>query len=264
MHRLMLPFVSLFVLVSCVSPPGLPYPAFIRTDDLADVFLAPLPGVRAKRYAEDYPTQTGRYRVDVPPDWSGTSGGMPQAALELFVLEGELEVGDMKLIPGGYAYLPSGSLGFRLASASGARLLLFMSAEPAGTVIQSPLILDGVEASWRETAPGVSIRVLRFDPGSGARTWLRRTTTQATPVWRTSSVTREAYLVSGAHTMSECVNGDVRTGDYGPGGYFRRPPNTSYGGGDTAVARESIWFLRELSAGRVVETGACVGAEVAE
>ena len=266
MRLLTLPFVSLFLLLaSCAStPPRLPYPAFIQTDDLSDVFMATLPGVRAKRYAEDYATQTGRYRIDVPADWSGTSGGMPQAALELFVLEGELEVGDLKLIPGGYAYLPSGSLGFRLASASGARMLFFMSAEPPSAVIRSPLILDGVEASWQEIAPGVSTRVLRFDPGSGARSWLLRTTAEAAPEWETSSVAREGYLVSGTHTMSECHNGEERTGDYRPGGYFLRPPNTIYGGGDTTVARESVWFLRELSSGSVVETGACIATAVAE
>ena len=266
MRHPILPLISLLVLLaSCASSkPRLPYAAFIQTDELSDVFMATLPGVRAKRYAEDYSTQTGRYRIDVPPDWSGTSGGMPHAALELFVLEGELEVGDMKLIPGGYAYLPSGSLGFRLASATGARMLYFMSAEPPSAVIRSPLILDGVEASWQDVAPGVSTRVLRFDPGSGARTWLLRTTAEATPVWETSSVAREGYLVSGTQTMSECFDGEAQTGDYVPGGYFLRPANTIYGGGETSVARESVWFLRELSSGSVVETGACIATEVVE
>ncbi len=264
MRYLIPPLVALLTLLgSCASsPPKLPYPAFIQTDDLSDVFMATLPGVRAKRYAEDYATQTGRYRIDVPADWSGTSGGMPQAALEIFVLEGELEVGDMKLIPGGYAYLPSGSLGFRLRSNSGARMLFFMSTESPSAVIRSPLILDGVESTWQPMAPGLSSRVLRFDPGSGARTWLLRTTAEAVPEWETSSVAREGYLVSGAHTMSECQNGEARTGEYRPGGYFLRPPNTIYGGGDTAVAGESVWFLRELSGGSIVSTGACIATEV--
>lgn len=250
-------------LTGCASSPSsVPYPAFIQTDDLSDVFMATLPGVRAKRYAEDYATRTGRYRVDLPADWTGSSGGMPDAALEIYVLAGEMTVGDIKLIPGGYAYLPSGSLGFRLASSSGARVLYFMSAEDPAGVIRAPLILDGVMADWEDVAPGQSIRVLRHDPGSGARTWLLRTTAEATPEWQSVSAAREGYLVSGSQTMSECFEGKESKGSYEPGGYFLRPPNTIYGGGETKVENETIWFLREMSSGTVVVTGACIETSV--
>lgn len=252
-------------LAGCASSPsGLPYPAYIQTDDLPDVFMATLPGVRAKRYAEDYTTRTGRYRVDLPPEWTGSSAGTPNAALELFVLAGELMVGDVKLIPGGYAYLPSGSLGFRLSSNPGARILYFMSAEDPSSVIRAPIILDGVMESWEDTAPGRSIRVLRYDPGSGARTWLLRTTAEAELEWQSASTIREGYLVSGAQTMSECFEGKARTGNYKPGGYFLRPANTIYGGGDTSVERETVWFLRESSRGSVVVTGDCIDTSAAD
>ena len=240
-------------LYGCASTPSnLPYPAFIQTDDLPDVFMGALPGVRAKRYAEDQTSRTGRYRVDLPADWTGSSAGTPDAALELFVLDGELIVGDMKLIPGGYAYLPSGSLGFRLAAPQGARILYFTSAEAPSNVIRSPLIMDGVVANWEEVAPGQSIIMLRNDPGSGARTWLLRTTPDATPEWQRVSTAREGYLVVGSQTMSECVDGKARTGTYAPGGYFLRPANAIFGGGDTKAETESIWFLREVSEGTVV------------
>ncbi len=253
------------ILSGCASTPSnLPYPSFVQTDDLPDVFMATLPGVRAKRYAEDQANRTGRYRVDLPQEWTGSSAGTPDAALELFVIAGELVVGDIKLIPGGYAYLPSGSLGFRLASPSGARILYFMSAEDPTGVIRSPLIMDGVEANWEETAPGQSMIVLRNDPGSGARTWLLRTTSEATPEWEISSTAREGYLVSGVQTMSECFEGNEKTGTYRPGGYFLRPENTIYGGGNTAVESETIWFLREVSAGVVTKTGACIETVAAD
>ncbi|MEE4164087.1 MAG: hypothetical protein V2I25_16405, partial [Woeseiaceae bacterium] len=103
LYVLLLPLLA----IGCSStPPRLPYPAFVQTDELPDVFMAALPGVRAKRYAEDYAARTGRFRVDLPADWSGSSSGTPDGVLEIFVLEGELTVGDVKLIPGGYAYLP--------------------------------------------------------------------------------------------------------------------------------------------------------------
>ncbi len=252
-------------LLGCASTPSnMPYPAFIQTDDLPDVFMATLPGVRAKRYAEDYATRTGRYRVDLPAEWTGSSAGTPDAALELFVLAGELVVGDIKLIPGGYAYLPSGSLGFRLSSPQGARILYFMSAEDPTGVIRSPLIMDGVDMDWEDISPGKSTLVLRSDPGSGARTWLLRTTNEAEATWQVSSALREGYLVSGRQTMTECVDGRERSGDYQPGGYFLRPANTIFGGGDTSVDTESIWFLREVSTASVVETGSCIATDVTD
>ncbi len=239
------------------STPTLPYPAFVETDELPDVFMAMLPGVRAKRYSENAAERTGRYRVDLPADWTGTSGGVAQAALEIFVIAGELTVGDMKLIPGGYAYLPSGGLGFRLASSQGARILYMVGAEDPSAVIRSPIISDGVAPEWTEERPGVETRILRQDPGSGATTWLVRVSPAAEHEWRQSRTAREAYLVSGAMTVSECFEGKARSGTYTPGGYFLRPANTVFGGGDTAALRVSTWFQREVNAGGEVPVEAC-------
>ena len=112
----------------CASgPPELPYPAFMQVDELNDVFVASLPGVRAKQLAGDPMTRRSSKRIDLPADWSGTSGGAPGRSLEIFVLQGGLTIADLELGPGGYAFLPSGSLGFNLSSPSGARILYFLN-----------------------------------------------------------------------------------------------------------------------------------------
>ena len=176
---LLIGIVTAALVAGCAaSTPKLPYPAFVETDELPDVFMASLPGVRAKAYSENAAERTGRYRVDLPADWTGTSGGVAQAALEIFVVAGQLTVGDMKLVPGGYAYLPSGSLGFRLASPQGARILYMVGAEDPSAIIRAPMISDGVDAQWEEERPGIETRILREDPGSGARTWLVRVSSQ--------------------------------------------------------------------------------------
>ncbi len=239
------------------STPTLPYPAFVETDELPDVFMASLPGVRAKAYSENAAERTGRYRVDLPADWTGTSGGVAQAALEIFVIAGQLTVGDMKLGPGGYAYLPSGSLGFRLASPQGARILYMVGAEDPSAVIRAPMISDGVDPEWEEERPGIETRILREDPGSGAKTWLVRVSPAAEHEWRQSLTTREGYLVAGAMTVSECFEGKSRSGTYTAGGYFLRPGNTIFGGDETAALRDSIWFLREVNAGGDVPAQGC-------
>ena len=239
------------------STPKLPYPAFVETDELPDVFMAALPGVRAKAFSENAAERTGLYRVDLPADWTGTSGGVAQAALEIFVIAGQLTVGDLKLVPGGYAYLPSGGLGFRLASPQGARILYMVGAEDPSAMIRSPMINDGVNPEWTEERPGIETRILKEDPGSGAKTWLVRVSPEAEHEWRLSLTAREGYLVSGAITVSECYQGKERSGTYLPGGYFLRPANSVFGGGETAAVRNSIWFLREVNAGGDVPVEGC-------
>jgi len=75
------------LLAGCASgPPTLPYPAFIQVDELEDIFMASLPGVRAKQLSGDPQTRRTSNRVDLPKDWRGTSGGSPGRSLEIFVL----------------------------------------------------------------------------------------------------------------------------------------------------------------------------------
>ena len=94
---------------------------------------------------------------------------------------------------------------------------------------------------------GLWEKELRADPGSGARTWLRKIDPHASQSWQQSSSTREGYLVAGSYRDSECINGEAVTGDYGKGGYFQRIAGAVYGGPDAASTDGAIWFLRTLA-----------------
>lgn len=239
------------------EPPELPYPAFVQTDEISDIFLAALPGVRAKEYTSDMRTRTSSNRIDIPRDWTGTTGGAPGKSLEIFVLEGELRFSDFELRAGGYAYVPPGSLGFRLESDNGARVLYFLDDVDNDSVIRSPLILDSGLLAWESMGPGVSVRELRKDPGSGARTWLLRIDPGASRAWESSSTMREGYLVAGHYQHSECFEGEAATSAYLPGGYFRRPANVVNGGPDAVALSPSIWFLREQDDGDTATFEGC-------
>jgi len=249
------------LLVGCASgPPKLPYPAFIQVDELEDVFMASLPGVRAKQLSGDPQTRRTSNRVDLPRDWQGTSGGTPGRSLEIFVIDGELSVADVSLTSGGYAYLPAGSLGFNLTADEGARILYFVSDTDPDAVIRSPIIINSGLLDWQSTARlGVSSKELRSDPGSGAKTWLVRVSTGASQAWESSSVLREGYLLSGNQQYAECVNGEIESWQYAPGGYFYRPANTISGGPESFALTESIWVLRETQHGNVSQWPSCVG-----
>lgn len=247
------------LLCACASgPPKLPYPAFVQTDELEDVFMAALPGIRAKQLAGDPQMRTTSNRVDLPPDWQGTSGASPGKALEIFVLSGRLMVADIALDAGGYAYLPSGSLGFNLASPDGARILYFLDNVDPLSVIRTPIIIDSNLLDWQASPTnGMTTMELRADPGSGARTWLVRIEPGAELPWESSTALREGFLIKGIYRHSECDDGQPQTGDYMPGGYFYRPGDVVNGGPDSNATEETIWLLREKIASKTTIHASC-------
>ena len=240
-----------------VGKPDLPYPAYVVTDEIEDMFMAALPGVRAKQYYSDMRTRVSSSRVDLPAEWSGTTGGMPGKSLEVFVLEGRLKFSDFELGPGGYAYVPPGSLGFRLDTESGARILYALDEVDDKAVIQSPIIFESELSPWREVSPGIYEKDLRADPGSGARSWLVRLDPGVTLPMTSSTVAREGYLVSGEVLYAECLEGEPEAATYYPGGYFRRPPDMVNGGANSAAVVPSVWFLRERSGGESRDHSRC-------
>ncbi|MGI9236985.1 MAG: DUF4437 domain-containing protein [Woeseiaceae bacterium] len=256
--------VTILVLLSaCASgPPKLPFPAFVQVDELEDTFMASLPGIRAKQLAGDPQTRRTSNRIDLPPDWTGTTGGSPGRSLEIFVIAGEMTIADIELGRGGYAYLPAGSLGFNLKTTESARILYFLNDVNPESVIRSPIIMDSGLLDWTATATiGVLSKELRQDPGDGSKTWLLKIEPGNSMPWQTSSTVREGYFLGGSYQHSECVAGEVHTWQYNPGGYFYRPANTINGGPEAMALAESVWLLREAQSGIEQTVPACVVQE---
>lgn len=257
--------VLLLVLLSaCASgPPQLPYPAFVQVDELEDIFMASLPGIRAKQLAGDPQTRRTSNRINLPPDWAGTTGGTPGRSLEIFVIAGVMKIADIDLGRGGYAYVPAGSLGFNLTTTSGAQVLYFLNDVDPQSVIRSPIIIDAGLLEWSATSTiGVLEKELRLDPGNGSKTWLLKIEVGSTLPWQTSSALREGYLVNGDYQHSECVAGQVHTWQYMTGGYFYRPAFTINGGPDAMAITESVWLLREVQGGVEQTVPACVAQDI--
>lgn len=253
-------FVTVCLVASCkAGPPVVPYPAFVSVDELPDMFIAGLPGVRAKPLVgATGDTAGGGYRIDLPSTWQGTSGASPDKTLEIFVVSGELSVADIKLKRGGYAYLPPGTLGFKLKSATGARVLYFLDDIDPNAVIKTPLILESGMLDWQETeTEGLATKELRADPGTGARTWLLQIEPGAKIPWQSSTSNREGYFVAGNYTHTECVAGESATDVYYPGGYVYRPAHSINGGPESVAASTSIWFFRELSGSKETTHDKC-------
>ena len=263
MLRTVSAFCLCVLLAACASgPPKVPYPAFIQADELEDMFMASLPGVRGKQLAGDPQTRRTSNRIDLPPGWKGTSGGVPGRSMEIFVVAGQLKIADLDLDSGGYAFLPAGSLGFNMESPQGARILYFVNDTDPESVIRSPIIIDADILEWQATAmPGVMIRELRSDPGNGAKTWLMRIEAGTTLPWQSSTALREGYLMTGNYQHSECVLGEELTWQYTQGGYFYRPAAAINGGPLSGGETDAIWFLRETERGTETIVPGCVTGE---
>jgi quercetin dioxygenase-like cupin family protein len=236
-----------FLGAGCASSPDAPnYPAFVISDEIPDMFVAALPGIHAKEYTGESRSRSASRRIVLPTGWSGTTGGEPGNALEIFVLSGDLTLADVALTAGGYVYVPPGSLGFNLVSDEGATILWFLSEFDSNAVIRSPLILDSKLVDWQATdLVGVFKKELRADPGNGEQAWLMRYEPGAQIPWQSSSAQLEGYLVSGQFQDSECVAGQAYTDIYLPGGYFRRPADSVHGGPEVSAIADAVWFLRE-------------------
>lgn len=245
--RSVLVFAAALGIAACASGPRPPpYPAFVDVGAIPEQFMATLPGIRARQFAGDPETGTSATRIDLPAGWEGTTGGAAGKSVEIFVLAGTLELADIELGPGGYAYVPPGSLGFNLYSPGGARLLWFSDDVDRNAMIRTPIILDSGLVEWQPGPfPGTWVRELRADPGSGARTWLWRVEPAAALPFRQAAAKREGYLVEGSFRESECVAGEAYTDSYAPGGYFSRPGGAVYGGPASGAVTESVWLMRQ-------------------
>jgi Domain of unknown function (DUF4437) len=257
-------YLLVLSLTACASSaPSVPYPAFVQADDLPDIFLAGMPGVRAKQFAGDPRSRRTSNRLLLPTDWKGSTGASPGKSVELFVVAGEITLGSMTMKTGSYAYIPPGFTGSNIETSSGAAILFFLDDANPDAVIQTPLLLDSNLLDWKAASDepedfGFSVKELRMDPGSGVRISLLRIDPGAIQLWRQTSKTEEGYLLSGNYRHSECVNGEVLTHDYLPGGYFARPGGAVHGGPESMAITSSIWYLRRMGESAVKSVPDCV------
>jgi len=216
--RTCLLMASVLCLAACASiAPNVPYPAYVQADDLPDTFLAGLPGARAKQLGGDAQSARSSIRLLLPASWDFGTGAAPDKSIEIFVLQGQVELAGVMLGPGAYAYIPAGYMGATLRTQNGAELLYFLNDKNDREIIQTPLI-TGIESSrWQALSDdpmdlGVSEMELRSDPGSGARTWLLKVEPAAVQRWQAYSAEVEGYLISGDYQHSECIDGQSAPG----------------------------------------------------
>ena len=205
----------------------------------------------------------------LPAGWS-QSMGYYNTNEEIFVLSGELTIGNTKLTKYSYAYYPAGFAGGGRNSTTGATILHWWDGEPTfvpsreskadarrdevvedWNFYRKPWTSNEDFPKWSNTPPSPEMRLklLRKDKVTGQMTWInqgaagggggRGARWEAHPSWE------EAMLLEGDLTYGECLPGKGEiVGTYSAGGYFFRPAKIRHGGASSSSSSYSLFIFR--------------------
>jgi hypothetical protein len=215
-----------------------PHICFIQAQGLpwtqSDV-SAVRPGVRVKILSEDSRTGASTQIVAYPEGYELPAGQSLSVAEELFVLDGELRIGEVRHHAHCYAYLPAGFRRGPIATLRGAVVLsMFPGRVQAGSdtmhpdPVQTIEQIDPFEMPWaggiagsvtgKALSSSLATKMLRRDESSGEQTFLYCSQPHHPPPGKvmpgkfTHPMVEEIFVLAGSF-----VFGDV--GIMGPGGY---------------------------------------------
>jgi hypothetical protein len=83
------------------------------------------PGVRMRVLTEDASNGLDHVVMDYPPGWKCDSTGYTTAGQDMYILSGDLQIGDQKLIPGCYTFIPEGMVYGPVSTRNGCKALVF-------------------------------------------------------------------------------------------------------------------------------------------
>jgi hypothetical protein len=215
-----------------------------------------LPGCQTKILSRDPDTGAASAIVRVPPGWSEIREGWLGAGVELFVIEGEIDLNGRQYAQDAYAWLPRGYPFRSMATTTGAVALVFFEAEPtwhAGVrpnagpdpsdaiemvdAFRLPWSCEHMDPAYADV--GLRWKILRGSPDDAFCTMLVSCPPHVHPPdWagpqEVHDCIEEMFLLSGDFLGNR---GTMTTG-----AYFWRPPGIAHGpygtrGGSLALIR---------------------------
>lgn len=206
-----------------------PHIEFIQALDVPAKPVAdgPLAGTRRRVLSADDGDGSYSSLVTFPDGWTGDLAGLGRS-VELFGIDGELEIADKRLGPGCYAYVQPATQPRPLTARGEAHALVMVepqapaSDEPVEVVDTTSMrfMAPGLDA---DIPPGIVIKLLRVDAQQGDWTWVAG----ITPYWQDTRAeihptVEEAFLLRGDILLG-------RRGVMEPGSYFWRPGMVRHG-----------------------------------
>jgi len=184
--------------------------------------------------------------------------GYQNSGREIFLLSGDLTIGDDRMTKYSYAYYPAGYAQPEAHSEHGAEFLDWWEGEPdfvaseqsaPGTrtdavvshwnFYERPWNSQADMGKWANTPPpdGILLKVMRKDKETGAMTWINAGASKAVSHdayvnwaakaggnWEAHTTWEEGIILEGDLSFGECIPGEgAVVGTYTQGGYFFRP-----------------------------------------
>jgi hypothetical protein len=213
-------------------------------------------GIAAKILSRDDRRGALSLMIYYPNGWKNVAG-YNDADQELFVLEGDLTIGDQKLTKYSYTFIPAGMSQGPVSTRQGAVVLTFFNTHArfvpseknkSGARVHA-LIRDWnfYKTPWNTAAmpvyrkgpplPGLRLKLLRHDKDTGEMTWMTFGVGGGpgggTGLWEVHPTFEEYFLVerSGDSTVGECLTNGPTPMTYGNRGYWFRPADIGHIGG---------------------------------
>lgn len=198
------------------------------------------PGIQRKLLSRDPDSGAASAVLRYPAHWKQPGGYALAATEELFVLAGELHIGELGYQPGDYACLPAGyRYGELNTGAQGAVVLTFFSAEPVsgpGWDVPSHDLVERLATramDWdsdvdpRVVGSGVGKKTLRLDPDTGDSTWILTIGPTDPALGGVETPLEKHPYVEEMYQLDGEISTNV--GVMRRGAYFWRPPFVSHG-----------------------------------
>lgn len=260
------------------GPDGQVFVGYVDATTLPERDFERWPGVRVQLLGEDRATGRLAVRARFPAGWQAASPPATPQSLEIVMLEGALQFGVERLAPRDFAFVPPSAATPALASAEGARALLFFDppAPDAAAVARQrergAYVTRFDPARWqpatlaRAAGATADLRVmhLKKDPFTSARTWYVRLGAGMKMPWEVHSMVEEGYLMEGSYVLAECLPDRTVLGRYAAGGYFWRPGGIPHSGPESGPEGPVVWLQRSPVALDVALFQGCAGGRASE
>lgn len=205
-------------------------------------------GLQVRRLNEDPETGALSAMIHIPKGWKRKEAAIGEADQDLFLMDGELEIGGNVLQSGAFSFYPNGVVQPPWIARQDCAAFVIFNREPVfhaatesspdAKTEQTVAALDTWTMEWFDPLaaskpsvkfhPGIFVKVLRVDPDTGTSTHLAG----LMPGWfqegiEVHPVREESIIISGDVNIAT-VNGE---GGYTVevGGYYSRPPGIPHG-----------------------------------
>lgn len=206
--------------------------------------------------------------ASLPIAWSTATVGYNNADTEIFLLDGDLQIGDQKLTRYSYTFIPAGKAHGPMSTRQGSVFLVWFNKSPAfvRSKTNSPTARTHAEVRdwnyyqqpfdttnfpvYREgpPIPGLRLKLLRNDPDTGEMTWITHgmASSRGGASWEVHPTFEEYFLLerSGEMVVGECLPEGPVGKRYESRGYWWRPGGVGHLGPITRSTGYGLSLVR--------------------